>query len=182
MSETLVFTILIVVGLTSTFLVLLSFTLLLRYSLDEHHLQVKLFGIFRIRSIPYSQMVEVRVVPWWKEFSPGLLWAERWPSHVFARECVLITTHSMLPFVFLSPSAPAIFASTLSSRVANAVSCPPLIAGIGILESVTSFVTRKGRKGKEGTGRYRTNGTLQDIDTAKQFGETVAITSVMRNG
>jgi hypothetical protein len=41
------------------------------------------------------------------------------------------------------------------------------IQAAGILKGVTTFVTRKGWKGKEGTGRYRPNGTLQDIDTAK---------------
>jgi hypothetical protein len=49
-------------------------------------------------------------------------------------------------------------------------------------KDVTSFVTRKGGKGKEGTEIYRTNGTLQDIDTAKKFGETVAKASFVRNG
>ena len=77
MSEALGFTIIMVASLTGMFLVLLSFTLLVRYSFDEYYLRVKLFGIFCIRSIPYCQMMEVRVVPWWKEFSPELLWAER---------------------------------------------------------------------------------------------------------
>jgi hypothetical protein len=116
-AETLGFTIVIVVGLIGTVLVLLSFTLMLRYSFGEHHLQVKLFGIFCIRSIPYCQMMEMRVVPWWKEFSPELLWAERWHSHMFARECVLINTNSMCPYVFVSPSDSATFATTLSSRI-----------------------------------------------------------------
>jgi hypothetical protein len=117
MFEALGFTRVMVVGLTGTVLVLLSLTLIVRYSFDEHHLHVKLFGIFCIRSILYCQMRDVRVVPWWKEFSPEFLWAERWPSHVFERECVLITTNSMCPYAFLSPSNPATFATTLSSRI-----------------------------------------------------------------
>jgi hypothetical protein len=32
--------------------------------------------------------------------------------------------------------------------------------------AVTDFVTRQGGKGKEGTGIYRLNGTLQDLDIA----------------
>ena len=82
------------------------------------HLRVKLFGMFCIRSIPYRQMREVRVVPWWKEFSLEILWAERWHSHAFKSECVLITIgNSMCPYVFLSPSDPTTFATTLSSRI-----------------------------------------------------------------
>jgi hypothetical protein len=33
-------------------------------------------------------------------------------------------------------------------------------------KDVTTFVTRHGRNGKEGTGRYRLNGTLQGLDIA----------------
>jgi len=118
MSEALGFTLVMVSGLTGGVLVLLSLMLILRYSLDEHHLRVKLFGMFCIRSIPYHRMREVRVVPWWKEFSPELFWAERWHSHAFKSECVLITIdNSMCPYVFLSPFDPAIFATTLSSRI-----------------------------------------------------------------
>lgn len=118
MSEALGFTIIMVASLTGMFLVLLSFTLLVRYSFDEYHLRVKLFGMFCIRSIPYRQMREVRVVPWWREFSLEILWAERWHSHAFKSECVLITIgNSMCPYVFLSPSDPTTFATTLSSRI-----------------------------------------------------------------
>jgi hypothetical protein len=119
--ETLASAIVLAAGLTRAVFVFLSFTLLLRYSFDEHHLRVKLLGILSIRSIPYCQMVEVRVVPWWKGFSPVLFWAERWPSHMFARECVLITMNSMCPYVFLSPADPATFATTLSSRIPKTV-------------------------------------------------------------
>jgi len=37
-------------------------------------------------------------------------------------------------------------------------------------------------KGKEGTGMYGLNGTLQDLGIAKEIGETVAIASFVRNG
>jgi hypothetical protein len=123
MSEALGFTIIMVASLTGMFLVLLSFTLLVRYSFEEHHLRVKLFSMFCIRSIPFRQLREVRVVQWWKEFSLEIRWAERWPSHAFKSECVLITIgNSMCPYVFLSPLEPATFATTLSSRIPNAES------------------------------------------------------------
>jgi hypothetical protein len=48
------------------------------------------------------------------------------------------------------------------------------------LKGVTSFVTRRGWKGKEGTGMYRLNGTIQDIGSAKEIGETVAIASILK--
>ena len=51
MSEALGFTLVMVAGLTGGVLVLLSLTLIVRYSFDEHHLRVKLFGIFCIHSI-----------------------------------------------------------------------------------------------------------------------------------
>jgi len=49
-------------------------------------------------------------------------------------------------------------------------------------KDVTSFVTRRGWNGKEGTGMYGLNGTLQDLDIASQIGETIAIASFARNG
>ncbi len=63
MSEALGFMLVMVSGLTGGALVMLSLTLLVRYLFDEYHLRVNLFGIFCIRSIPYCQMMEVRVVP-----------------------------------------------------------------------------------------------------------------------
>jgi hypothetical protein len=50
------------------------------------------------------------------------------------------------------------------------------------LKAVTNFVTRQDRNGKEGTGIYRLNGTLQDLGIANEIGETVAIASFVRNG
>jgi hypothetical protein len=47
---------------------------------------------------------------------------------------------------------------------------------------VTDFVTRLGQKRKEKTGRDRNNGTLEAIETATNFGETVRITSFCENG
>jgi hypothetical protein len=47
---------------------------------------------------------------------------------------------------------------------------------------VTTFVTGLGGKGKERTGKYRTNRTLQAVDIATNCGETVAIARVVKNG
>jgi len=122
MSEAFGLTIIMVASLTGMALVLLSFRLLVRYSFNDHHLRVKLFGMFCIRSIPYREMREVRVIPWWKAWvSLEFLWAEIWPSHIFSREYVLIQTITMCRYVFLSPPDPATFATTLSSRIGHHV-------------------------------------------------------------
>jgi hypothetical protein len=46
--------------------------------------------------------------------------------------------------------------------------------------SVTTFVTRLGRKVKERIGTDRTNGILQAVDIATNCGETIAIASVVK--
>jgi hypothetical protein len=43
-------------------------------------------------------------------------------------------------------------------------------------------VNRLGGKGKERTGKDRTNITLQAADIASNCGETIAIASVVKNG
>jgi hypothetical protein len=48
--------------------------------------------------------------------------------------------------------------------------------------TVTTFVTRLHRKGRERTGKNRTNRTLQAVDIASDYGETIAITSFCKNG
>ena len=47
--------------LLSTVLWMLLFALIIRYSLDEQHFRVKLFGIFCISSIPYQEIKDVQV-------------------------------------------------------------------------------------------------------------------------
>ena len=49
-------------------------------------------------------------------------------------------------------------------------------------KSVTIFVTRQDRNGKERTGMHRLDGALQDLGIAQKIGETVAIASFFRNG
>lgn len=120
MSDILGYTTVLVVAFVGTTGMLLFFALIFRYSFNERHLAVNLVGLFCIRSIPYSQILDVQVVPWWKEFSPQFLPAERWPSHIFSRKVVLIVTDSMCPYIFLSPSAPIIFTQTLASRISKA--------------------------------------------------------------
>jgi len=110
----------LVVALVGTIGMWLLFALIFRYSFNERHLVVNLVGVLCVRSIPYSQIVDVQVVPWWKEFSSQFCPAERWPSHMFSREVVMIVTNSMCPYIFLSPSAPIIFAQTLAYCVAKA--------------------------------------------------------------
>src|SRR5687768_12993716 len=44
------------------------------------------------------------------------------------------------------------------------------------------FVTGTGEKEQERTGKDRTNRTLQAVDIATKCGESIAITSVVKNG
>jgi hypothetical protein len=47
---------------------------------------------------------------------------------------------------------------------------------------VTIFVTRQGRNGRDRKDEHGIKRSLQDIDIAKEIGETVAIASFVRNG
>jgi hypothetical protein len=60
-------------------------------------------------------------------------------------------------YATLTPSACAHF-------VLNSTSFQPVV--LYLIKGVTSFVTRRGWKGKEGTGMNRLNGTLQDLGIA----------------
>jgi len=124
LSEALAFTIIMMASLAGMALVLSSFTFIIRYSIEEHHLRVMLFGLFSIRSIPYRQMREVRVIPWWKGSLQNSFGQKGGIAIYLSREYVVIATvNSLCPYVFLSPSAPAIFATTLSSRIAKTMLC-----------------------------------------------------------
>jgi hypothetical protein len=92
-----------------------------RYSLDEHHLRYKVFGLISIRSLPYAEIKNVGVVPWWREWNwRECLSTEIWMGNEFRRTRVLITTsRSRRPFLLLSPSDSAAFATTLLATISK---------------------------------------------------------------
>ena len=110
----------------SAVLYTLLFALIIRFSLDEQHLRVKLFGMFCISSIPYQEINDVRVVPWWraywKENWREFFMTRSWVGYEFRRTRVLITTQSSrFPFVLIAPADSAAFATALSARISKAM-------------------------------------------------------------
>ena len=112
--------------LLSTVLWMLLFALIIRYSLDEQHFRVKLFGIFCISSIPYQEIKDVQVVPWWRTYWKAN-WRDNfrtynWVGYEFRRTRVLITTNrSWYPYVLIAPADPPAFATALSARIPKTV-------------------------------------------------------------
>src|SRR5262249_40628568 len=108
--------------LLSAVLCMLLFALIIRYSLDEQHLRVKLFGVFCMSSIRFQEIKDVRVVAWWREY-----WKEdwrdyfltlSWVGYVFRRTRVLITTkRSRFPYVLISPADSTAFVAVLSAKI-----------------------------------------------------------------
>lgn len=115
------FAIMIFATLLSAVFWMLLFALIIRYSLDEQHLRVKLFGVFCISSIPYHGIKDVRVVPWWrvywkKDWRDYFLTRE-WVGYEFRRTRVLITTNRFwFRYVLIAPEDSAAFAAALSAR------------------------------------------------------------------
>lgn len=101
---------------------MLLFALIIRYSLDEQHLRVKLFGVFCISSIPYHEIKDIQVVPWWRVY-----WKEKWRDYFLTREWVgyefrrtrvLITINgAWFRYVLIAPEDSAAFAADLSTRI-----------------------------------------------------------------
>lgn len=119
--------VIITVGiLLSAILWSLLFALIIRFSLDEQHLRVKLFGMFCIDSIPYHEIKNVQVVPWWRAYWKAdwhdYFLTRTWVGYEFRRTRVLITTNrSWFPDVLIAPAEPAAFAAALSARIPKTV-------------------------------------------------------------
>lgn len=106
---------------------MLLFTLIIRYSLEEQQLQVKLFGMFCISSIPYHEIKDVHVVPWWR-----IYWKDNWLDYFltyhwvgyeFRRTRVLITINRpWFPYVLIAPADSTAFAAALSARIPKTMS------------------------------------------------------------
>ena len=112
--------------LLSAVLYTLLFALIIRFSLDEQHLRVKLFGMFCIGSIPYQEIKDVQVVPWWRTYWKAdwhdYFRTHGWVGYEFRRTRVLITTNrSWFPYVIIAPADPAAFATALSARIPKTV-------------------------------------------------------------
>lgn len=106
------------IGLALAGLVVASWALVLQYTFDAHYLRVKFLGLFSVHSIPYDRIVETKIIPWWEQFTPQLLWAEPWPSHVFNKKCVLvILDQNLCKYVFLSPQNPHAFVEELAAQI-----------------------------------------------------------------
>ena len=111
--------------LSAVFWILL-FQLIIQYSLDEQHFRVKLFGIFCISSIPYQEIKDIQVVPWWRTYWKAN-WRDNfrtynWVGYEFRRTRVLIRTNgSWYPYVLIAPADPAAFAVALSARIPKTV-------------------------------------------------------------
>lgn len=102
------------------------FAFMFRYSLEVQQLQVKLFGMFCISSIPYHEIKDVHVVPWWR-----IYWKDNWRDYFltyhwvgyeFRRTRVLIITNrSWFPYVLIAPEDSTAFAAALSARVPKTI-------------------------------------------------------------
>jgi hypothetical protein len=120
------FVIVTVGTLLSAVLWMLLFALIFRYSLDDRHLRMKLFGIFCIASVPYQEIKDVQVVPWWRIYWKAdwhdYFRTHEWVGYEFRRTRVLITTNrSWFPYVLIAPADPAAFATALSARIPKTV-------------------------------------------------------------
>lgn len=112
--------------LLSAVLYMLLYALIIRYSLDEQHLRVKLCGMLCISSIPYHEIKDVQVVPWWRAYwKPDwhdYFLTHTWVGYEFRRTRVLITTNrSWFPYVMIAPADSAAFAAALSARIPKTV-------------------------------------------------------------
>ncbi len=96
--------------------------LVTQYSLEDQHFRVKVFGVFRIISIPYHEIKEVQVVPWWRILVKDN-WGDyfstlHWSGYEFQRTRVLITTsRSWFRYTVIAPVDSATFAAALSARI-----------------------------------------------------------------
>ena len=113
------------VSLSAVFYMLL-YALIIRYSLDEQHLRVKLFGMFCISSIQYHEIKDVQVVPWWRAYwKPDwhdYFLTRTWVGYEFRRTRVLITTNrSWFRYVLIAPEDSAAFAAALSARIPKTI-------------------------------------------------------------
>jgi hypothetical protein len=113
-------TIISLLFLLTVVLQLFLFALMFRHSLDEHHLRFKIFGLFSIRSLLYSEIKHVVVVPWWRAYWYNPFSTEVWMGYEFRRTRVMIMTNrSHRPVVLIAPSDSTAFATILSARTSR---------------------------------------------------------------
>ena len=106
-------------------LYLYSFRYIVRYSLQDGILRIKLFGSITVLKIPLSEIDDAEVITWKdvipgsRSFRPDFLFAERWGGYTIGKGVGIKKHTGLIRRVVISPEDPEGFAEQMKAQLRN---------------------------------------------------------------
>ncbi len=113
-------------------LYLYSFRYILRYSLQDGILRIRLFGSVTVRKIPLSEIEDAQVISWKevipgsRSFRPDFLFAERWGGYMIGKGVGIKKHTGLIRRVIISPEDPEGFAERIKAQLRNRARTPKI--------------------------------------------------------